>query len=174
MILGAAATTGATGCVSTYQYDKPTLESGPLKRDAGVYVCTPEDGWYATTQYPNSGKSTARAIGIAFDRYASRMTIGGVCTDEECLDEVDAEQYGYVVCPTILHWENRATEWSALPDRIRIKIEVFDARSRLLVAQGSYAGKSKLATFGGDHPEDLLPEPTAEFVGHLYGEQLSP
>ncbi|ACR12232.1 conserved hypothetical protein [Teredinibacter turnerae T7901] len=29
-------------------------------------------------------------------------------------------------------------------------------------------GKSKWATFGGDHPQDLLPEPIKQYVQGLY------
>ncbi|WP_254924651.1 DUF4823 domain-containing protein [Aeromonas sp. A35_P] len=33
---------------------------------------------------------------------------------------------------------------------------------------GNQEGKSKWATFGGDHPQDLLPEPTEKYVNSLY------
>ncbi len=29
-------------------------------------------------------------------------------------------------------------------------------------------GKSGLATFGGDHPQDLLPKPVGEYIDALY------
>ncbi len=157
------------GCVSTYEYEEPTLEAGPLAEDRRVMICTPEDGWYSTTRYPNSGDSTARALREAFVPYARLVTIGPQCDDNTRLEDIDTSGYDYVVCPTILHWENRATEWSGLPDRIRIGLVVYNASSRDVLAKGSYAGKSKWATFGGDKPEDLLPEPTQRFVDQLYG-----
>jgi hypothetical protein len=33
-------------------------------------------------------------------------------------------EFKYLVYPTILHWEDRTTEWSALPDRVEVKIDL--------------------------------------------------
>ena len=74
----------------------------------------------------------------------------------------------YFVYPTILHWEDRATEWSAIPDKLEVKIVVADTSSGNPVETVIVKGKSGLATFGGDHPQDLLPEPVEEFVSTLY------
>jgi hypothetical protein len=37
-----------------------------------------------------------------------------------------------------------------------------DTSSKNKLAKTSYTGKSKWTIFGGDHPQDLLPEPTAK------------
>ena len=70
--------------------------------------------------------------------------------------------------PEILHWEDRATEWSGKSDRIEIQLVIYDAVTRKELANSSYTGTSKWATFGGDHPQDLLPEPTYQYVNGLY------
>jgi Domain of unknown function (DUF4823) len=36
------------------------------------------------------------------------------------------------------------------------------------VASTLISGQSKWATFGGDHPQDLLPEPLNSYVESLY------
>jgi hypothetical protein len=36
------------------------------------------------------------------------------------------------------------------------------------IASVVLSGKSRWATFGGDHPEDLLPEPVGQYVATLY------
>ena len=68
----------------------------------------------------------------------------------------------------ILQWEKRATEWSGRPDQIEIQLVIFDAVTKEVLANSSYSGKSKWLTFGGDHPQDLLPEPTSQYVTSLY------
>lgn len=68
----------------------------------------------------------------------------------------------------ILHWEERATEWSGKPDRIEIQIIIYDLSTKKQIVNSTYTGKSKWATFGGDHPQDLLAEPTQTFVDALY------
>jgi hypothetical protein len=51
---------------------------------------------------------------------------------------------------------------------VEVKIEVIDPTSGETLTTGIVKGKSGLATLGGDHPQDLLPEPITEFVGALY------
>jgi hypothetical protein len=70
--------------------------------------------------------------------------------------------------PEILHWEDRATEWSGIPDRVEVKLLVLEAQGNKEIASIVISGKSKWATFGGDHPQDLLPEPIKQYVESLY------
>ena len=70
--------------------------------------------------------------------------------------------------PEILHWEDRNTEWSGIKDKIEIKLVVYDAATGNELASTIIAGKIKWATFGGDHPQDLLPEPLKRYVESLY------
>ena len=90
------------------------------------------------------------------------------CSDLPCLQAEGKDKYTYYVVPEILHWEDRATEWSGLPDRIEVKIIVSDARRNGEIGSAIISGKSKWATFGGDHPQDLLPEPIKIYVESLY------
>ncbi|WP_084684845.1 DUF4823 domain-containing protein [Methylohalobius crimeensis] len=157
-----------SGCASTYRHSELQAPVAKLDSSLGVLISVPEDGWYENTQYRNSGRMAANAVRAAFSKNARKVDIAQDCRDEECLDGIDAEKYGYFVKPVILHWEERATEWSGKPDRIEIQIVIYDAVTKSEVANSSYTGKSKWATFGGDHPQDLLPEPTNEYVSNLY------
>ncbi|WP_417667543.1 DUF4823 domain-containing protein [Pseudidiomarina sp.] len=157
-----------SGCASTYNYSEFQAPVDKLDPSLGVLISVPEDGWYENTQYRNSGRMTVNAVRAAFSKNASKVDIAQDCHDEECLDKIDVERYGYFVKPVILHWEDRATEWSGKPDRIEIQIVIYDAITKSELANSSYTGKSKWATFGGDHPQDLLPEPTNEYVSNLY------
>ncbi len=77
----------------------------------------------------------------------------------EARDTALSDNWEYLVYPTILHWEDRATEWSAIPDKVEVKIEVVEAATDRSIASAVIKGNSGLAAFGGDHPQDLLPEP---------------
>lgn len=79
-----------------------------------------------------------------------------------------ATNFEYYVIPEILHWEDRATEWSGIPDKIQVKISIYEGKTWKEVASTIISGKSKWATFGGDHPQDLLPEPLNKYVESLY------
>lgn len=84
------------------------------------------------------------------------------------MDSARKSKSKYLVYPTILHWEDRATEWSSIPDKVEVKIELIDTTSGETATAVVIKGKSGIATLGGDHPQDLLPKPIQEFVASLY------
>lgn len=157
-----------TGCASTYKYKEFQSIETKLDRSKGVLISTPKDGRYGKTQYNNSGIMTAKAVRGAFSKYASMVDVTDTCYGDDCLHSINIEKYGYYVRPVILQWEDRATEWSGKPDRIEIQLVIYDAVTKKELVNSTYTGKSKWATFGGDHPQDLLPEPTNESVSSLY------
>lgn len=158
----------AGGCASTYEYDELRPVSASLDRAQGVLISTPEDAWYESKQYRNSGRMTTNAIRAAFPKHTSRVDVVNTCHGDDCLSSIDVEKYGYYVKPEILQWEDRATEWSGKSDRLEIQIAVYDAVTKKELANSSFTGKSKFATFGGDHPQDLLAEPMNNYVSDLY------
>jgi len=87
---------------------------------------------------------------------------------EDALRFARGKNFIYLVYPTILHWEDRATEWSGKSDRVEVKIQVVDVKAGLPVETVLIKGRSGLGTLGGDHPQDLLPEPIEGFVSSLY------
>ena len=157
-----------SGCASTYKHSELKQASEQLDPSRGVLIAVPEDGWYGETRYQRSGQMTANATLAAFSKNARKVDLTAGCEGAECLEEIDSQEYGYFVEPIILHWEDRATEWSGKPDRIEIQLIVYSTATNRQVANSSYTGKSSWFTFGGDHPQDLLAKPTDEFVRGLY------
>ncbi|WP_028112334.1 DUF4823 domain-containing protein [Ferrimonas kyonanensis] len=156
------------GCSSTYQHTPISVFEGVLDPQLAVLISVPKDGWYDTQNYRNSGRMTANAVRAAFMKHASKVTVTDRCKGESCLSLEGVGEYGYYVKPQILHWEERATEWSGLPDRIEIKLTIYDMKTAKPISSNVYTGKSKWLTFGGDHPQDLLPGPTNSYVTSLY------
>jgi hypothetical protein len=87
---------------------------------------------------------------------------------EEALASARARDFRYAVLPVISHWEERATEWSGIPDRVAIKIHVADVATGEVIDSADVSGKSRWLTFGGDHPEELLPSPIDDYVSSLF------
>jgi hypothetical protein len=156
-----------SGCASSYRQQVVTPAASSLERGQAVLIATPKNGAYERREYAGSGLQTAAAVRAAFARHTDRVTVSR-CTDMNCLRSEAAGRYTYLVVPEILHWEDRNTEWSGLPDRIEIKLIVADTRVDREVASTILGGKSKWMTFGGDHPQDLLPEPVQRYVDSLY------
>lgn len=157
-----------SGCASTYQQEDLTTPTAKLQRGKSILIATPGNGSYEGKEYAGSGKTTALAIQSAFARYSNNNTVSAECKDLTCLKNIQSISVDYFVVPEILHWEDRNTEWSGIKDKLEIKVAVYDAKDGRELATTIIDGKSKWMTFGGDHPQDLLPEPIGKYVESLY------
>jgi hypothetical protein len=160
----------SAGCADTYRMVRSEAPSNVrLMPSDTVFIAVPEDGMYGADTYRGSGQTTAQIIYSTFVKRIRTAKVGrSIQSFDEALDFAKKNNHKYLVYPTILHWEDRATEWSAIPDKVEVKIEVIDVASGNRIEAAIVKGKSGLATFGGDHPQDLLPEPVEEFVSSLY------
>lgn len=157
-----------SGCSAKYSTNNVQENTELLKTDTSVVIAIPVDGFYAAQKYAGSGNSTANEISSAFMKYSDKVTVSQECHDLNCLKERNIITQGYYVVPQILHWEDRATEWSGIPDKIEIKITIYNVESNSRIASAIISGKSKWATSGGDHPQDLLSEPVGSYISSLY------
>lgn len=156
------------GCSSSYKHNEFQKPKVQLDRNSGVLISTPKNGFYDQTEYESSGRMTANEIRRAFSKNSRKVSITTDCEGESCLDTIDSSAYGYYIQPIILHWEDRATEWSGIPDKLEIQIIIFDIKTKKEIANTTFSGKSKWVTLGGDHPQDLLAEPVNKYVESLY------
>ena len=155
-----------SGCASSYEETALKPPTSKLTSGASILIATPTNGFYETKEYKGSGDSTARAVRAAFARYSNDVNISAECVNLDCLRGSQSTAVNYYVVPEILHWEDRNTEWSGIPDWIEIKLAVYDAEDGAELATAVVRGK--WATFGGDHPQDLSPEPINAYVDSLY------
>ena len=169
LLMAALVSVSCAGCSA--KYHQRVLEESATKLETGkaVFISIPEDGFYGDQTYRNSGEMTAQALKEAFAAYTNRIEISNRCRGEACFGEIAEGSFAYYVCPEILHWEERATEWSGLPDQIRVKVVIYAVNDRSVISSAILQGKSKFFTFGGDHPQDLLPKPISQYLQELYG-----
>jgi hypothetical protein len=158
------------GCVSKYRIDSYAAPTAHVDKTASFYVTLPEDGQYDGTVYPNSGADTAEALRTALLAHVDRVVIGAAKGEDLATALAQAKQQGIsnVVQSSILNWEDRATEWSGIPDKITLKLALYDVQTGSQLSSTVTSASSKWGTFGGDHPQDLLPEPTKRFIDPLF------
>ena len=160
------------GCVHTYEMhsrggDTPEIR---LPREASFFVGLPADGRFGTEVYAGSGLMTTQAVVAALSAHVRIVRAAKVpASIEENLATARSKHLQYLVQPTILHWEERATEWSGKSDRISVRLELIAVSSEETLDSTVLSGKSKWATLGGDHPQELLPEPLSRYANAIFG-----
>ena len=164
-----AAVSVGTGCQTT---TVEPVSSAPMKKIARgtcIYVVIPHDGSYDGRQYQGSGATVASAFDAALSRYADSVIVGaGSDSTAEVIAIAKEKKCTYAVIPKITRWEDRATEWSGIRDKMELLVKVVGVDDGAVVASAEIKGKSAWATFGGDHPEDLVKVPVQEFVAGLF------
>jgi hypothetical protein len=158
-----------SSCADTTQLTKSGNESFKLATDNRIFVSVPSDGKYGNKTYHGSGANVSQIIVSSFSNYAPDIESGHKFqTHEQALAYSKKNKYEFLILPTILEWEDRATEWSSIPDRVSIKVAIIHVGSGRTMGSVIIKGKSGLATLGGDHPQDLLPEPIEEYAKSMY------
>lgn len=158
-------------CSHSYHANRLNAEvpSPKLDRNGSAYISTPNDGKYGAILYNSSGNTTAQETANAFSPFLATITIGGSASSiEEALRTARHGSFTYLIYPTILHWEDRATAWSGLRDRLTLKLEIVEIATGRILDSMIIEGQSRWFTFGGDHPEDLLPEPIQAYASSLF------
>jgi hypothetical protein len=158
-----------SGCSGQYWSEPVTPLKSKLSTQSGFYIVQPKNGTYSNRQYPKSGAQTAQAVTAALGKKVQRTETGTSYEDTPAaIAKAKSKGLQYVVEPAILHWEDRATEWSGKTDRLTIRLTVYDVSNGTTLTTNVVSGEGKLLTFGGDHPQDLLSVPMKHFVDSLF------
>ena len=114
------------GCASKYRVDAYEAPSAHLDKQASFYVVLPADGHYGSTVYAGSGATAAQAVASALSVHVDKAVIGMTAGEEldAALAEARQRTLTHVFMTTILNWEDRATEWSGIPDKVTLKFAV--------------------------------------------------
>lgn len=150
-------------CTASYKYRVDNPSSKALRSNKRIAITTSEDGSYGEKIYHGTGKTLSYEIREELRNYSNRITI---FRDKENLDDFDddeLESFDYIVVPEILHWEDRSTEWSGIPDRISFSIEIYDSQGRLLKS-ANLQGKSRSMSMTSTDPEKLIKKPLSDFL----------
>lgn len=156
-------------CSSTYKYDFNNPSNEILEKNKEIAVSVSEDGSYGSDVYNGSGRTLSNTIRQELKKYSSNVVV--LKNNETLKDFTDEEiqKYDYIVIPEILHWEDRATAWSGLPDKIEISIEIYDSK-RTLLKSAILSGKSASMTLSSTDPSELLEEPLSTFFKSIFEE----
>lgn len=84
-------------------------------------------------------------------------------------EEASKLGFDYVLKCTITEWEDNATAWSGKGDKLRISVEIFDVKSRQLVAAGSHYRIATGFTLASGTPDRFMDECAHGALARIYG-----
>ena len=156
-------------CADSHQILRTSTSSVKLDANSSAYISIPRDGQYGQTKYHGSGTTVSQAILLSLSKHLTQVETGhGYQSYKDALAYAKANDFNYLFFPSILAWEDRATEWSGIPDKASIKISIIQSSTEKTLDSIIIQGTSGLGTFGGDHPQDLLTKPISDFVKTLF------
>ncbi len=140
-----------------------------LSKAATAYISLPEDNTSNGHLYIGSGREVAVKLELLFSKYLSQVVIGkSVESCQQGLISAKTNGYDYEICPQLLQWEDWATEWNGVPDRIKLKVSITHTKSDEIIDTFFLEGKGKVISFGPDHPLDIVKEPMTQWVSSLF------
>ena len=141
------------GC-STYNIDRIDDNPGPkLDPSGSAYVCLCEDGRFHSKVYQGSGLVTTQIIFDKLSKHLSQVEKGQ--NPEACDEALNTALYSghnYLICPSILHWEDH-TELIDIRDKITIKIIVIDTLTGVKIDAVVINGKSRFMSAEQRNPK---------------------
>jgi hypothetical protein len=144
------------GCAYASTYPKAVGPHKEIASSARLWVLTPSDGIYGTERYPGSGQSVARLTLAAVRKRIPLAQSGRRLGEAEALKEGARRGVDFIVSPEILHWENRATPWSGMRDKVRVEIRLLSVRPPKLISRVVFESRNNSITLIDGRPEDLL------------------
>lgn len=159
-----------TACKSTYSEKDLSTEAPPiLKSNSRIYVAIPFDATFKKEVVQGSGKQTAQAFQVALMRYTRSVYISKF--PESIAEALEIARNGYmqyVLYPTIVKWEDRATEFTGRRDRVTVKADLIDLTTSKIVFSREIEVVGKWMTDGGESPKDLLDQPAEQYANALF------
>ncbi len=136
-----------------------------LRPEDAVFIIVPPDAY----DEPGSGRKCADTLLEAFRPHANRVKLSDeAATLSVHLTNAATQRFTYVLDTKIYKWEEEPTEWSGKPDILDIGLRLLQTPDGKVVSETRFGGKSKWATLGGDHVEDLLKPLANDWVRAMY------
>ncbi len=157
-----------TGCASKYRVDSMSAPTQKIDTTATFYLALSKDGQYNGANYAASAEAVNRSIERELTIIGATVVgASNVETLNEALSQASINDAEYLFLPRIIHWEDRVTEWSGRPDRITMAYSIYSADTSEKLISATISASSKWATFGGDHPQDLVPKTVQDFLNNV-------
>ena len=144
-------------------HSQPTTVAAVTPNDS-VAIMLATDGTYGGKIYQGSGRLVASRIKQSLIGKVKNAPIVESAALENALVYCKKENIPFLIKPSVLHWEDRATNWSALPDIIKIELTLLNSENHAVINTILFNASSSWWTFVNNPPEDMLDETFDEAV----------
>jgi hypothetical protein len=158
-------------CAPVYNVHKGPARDNDFNIDtnATAYVALSEDHTSSGHLYSGSGKEVASEIEfLLFNHFNNVIVANNVEEFDKALETANQKGCDYLIFPNLIKWDDYATEWSGIPDRLKLKISIVDVNTEKVLDKILIEGKGKIMSWGGDHPMDIAKEPIKTWIDSLF------
>ena len=169
------ATLLATLAVASCTVPRSVKEGGPVvgqtvRANNKVLVLNVSDGQeQGQAAATGSGQGMVASMRKALTAHAIPMSASPSISLEAGFDEANKEGFDYVMKTTITLWEDNATAWSGKGDKLSISVELYDAKSRQLLAAATQKRVATGFTMVSGTPDRFEDECATGALGQIYG-----
>jgi hypothetical protein len=115
-----------------------------------------------------SSNALVSAVRDQMMRHSMKISITQSTALEAAYTEAKANSFDYLLRPVFTHWEDNATAWSMNGDKVGISLEVYDARTRAVLAAASYNRTATGATFVAGSPMRFIVEAAEKTLNQIF------
>ncbi len=145
-------------CAYTQNSLSPNAKQDRLTPADSFCVMLANDGAYGSKVTIGSGKTVSSHV-LSVVRQKQPLTQLIETTDEDqAIQQCSAKGVNYLVSPQILHWEDHATQWSGMRDRIKIEIRLIKVTPKTFIKSAQFEARNSWFTFVNAAPSELLDE----------------
>jgi hypothetical protein len=120
--------------------------------------------------YQGTGTAVAGHVVQALQPHFAHVQLLDATDEDDAFARCKSHQGQLLVVPRLVHWEERAMNWSARPDQVKVQLSLRDTRDDAFTRLVTFEGKQGHGLHFTDTPaEDLLTERFDEAVLLLLG-----
>jgi Domain of unknown function (DUF4823) len=161
-------------CAAGCSIPRSLAEGGPIANhrvdpSSKVLILSIADGQeQGQERAPGSGQGMVSAIRKVLVAHGVPLSTTGTSALATGLDEARRGGFDYALKGTITLWEDNATAWSGNGDKLTLSLDLYDAKSRELIAASTHRRVATGATFVSGSPDRFMDEVSAGALDKIY------
>jgi hypothetical protein len=152
------------------RHDGSVVNGTALRPSGKVLILGVRDGQeQGQDPAPGSGHALVAGIRKVLTEHSVPFSTLESVNLEDGYAEAKRNNFDYVMKSVITLWEDNATAWSGNGDKLKISVEVYDVRTRQLVAFGEHYRVGNGFTFLSGSPDRYIDESANGALSKMYG-----